>query len=173
MFGQLFSLLISLPAQTVVDSGPAVTVRESICRHRPAAFRGASFRLLPIPTDGRQNETGVLLIVNCSDRAIVSVRDPNRSLRHLREQVYDPGLAVRIPDDPHRYAALNFNKDDVQTPFDHTTYMRGYNWSGPCRYRSLELTTADPDDPSQRQTVTFDLDVCQNVALALLPSTPR
>lgn len=171
MFGQLLSLLVAMQASSPGRAGE--TVRSSICALRPAAIPGRDFRLLPVPTGGRQNETGVLLIVNCSEKVILGIRDPSRSLRHLREHVYDPRVVVRIPNDPNRYAALNFNKDDVQTPFDHTTYMPGYNWSGPCRYRSLELTTADPRNLARQQTVQFDLDICENVALALLPSTDR
>ena len=147
------------------------TVKESVCKTHLPAMSGKAFRLLSVPSEKKPNETGVLLVVNCSDRQIVSLRDPSRSYRHVNEQVYYPDRRAHLKYDPHPYEFINFNERVFNTAWDHTAYSSAQAWTGPCRYDGLELTTVDPKNPADSQTVTFDIDICQNHLLALL--TPR
>jgi hypothetical protein len=129
---------------------------------------GDKFSLMTIPTPGRVNESGVVMLVNCSGRKIVSLRDPSHSPRHERRLVYGPLRRAQLPHDPNAYEILNFNKQASNTAFDHTTYSKQQGWTGPCVFDGLELTTADPLEPTDQQTVTIALNICTSHILVLL-----
>jgi hypothetical protein len=153
---------------SLVGAAPRETLRSSVCRYHRAVPPGDKFSLMTIPTPGRVNESGVVMLVNCSGRKIVSLRDPSHSPRHERRLVYGPLRRAQLPHDPNAYEILNFNKQASNTAFDHTTYSKQQGWTGPCVFDGLELTTADPLEPTDQQTVTIALNICTSHILVLL-----
>lgn len=158
-------------AQDRAVSSPRESVREKVCKQRLSAIRGKPLRIVTVPTLKKQNESGVLLLINCSNRKVVSLRDPSRSQRHVREYVYIPGFRARMRRDPHEYEVLNFNEEVHQTAFEHTAYSSQQNWTGPCHYPGLELTTVAALASEDRQTIKFDLNICHNLIVALFAPT--
>ncbi|MET3725098.1 hypothetical protein [Sphingomonas trueperi] len=110
-----------------------------------------------------------MLLVNCTERVIVSLKDRHRSYRHVREQLYDPDRTVRFRHDPHLYAALNFNKEVHQTSFEHTIYASSQGWTCLCTYNDLELFTAGGRGARDSYSITFSINICKNQILALVP----
>lgn len=158
-------MLMALLLQAAVLTPDQGTVRDRVCSQRPASRERKSLDLFSVATPHRQNDTGVLLLVNCSKRTIVSVRDPSRSQRHVRKSVYDPTFRIKMRGDGYRYEALNFNEDRKNSGFDVTLYSRYDTWRGPCRYEGLELTT---EGAGGRELVRFDVDICRTMVLALV-----
>jgi len=155
-------------ASNPLESGNVVrSVRESICELRAPSIADDAIGLLALPAPKQKNEMGVLLLVNCSDRKIVSLRDPSRSRRHVNEFPYDPRYRGRIRGDANGYEILNFNARSNNSVGDHVLHSRRTWWTGPCAYAGLELTTATRDDQDPR-TITFDLDICKSQIVALL-----
>jgi hypothetical protein len=156
-------------APTALPSGKVVrSVRESICDLRAPSIADDAIGLLALPAPQQKNEMGVLLLVNCSDRKIISLRDPSRSRRHVNEFPYDPRIVTKLRHDADRYEILNFNQRPNNSVGDHTTHSKATYWTGPCEYTGLELTTAAENDDHSRQTVVFDLNICKNQVLAML-----
>lgn len=163
--GVFCPMLMALLLEAAVMTPDQGTVRERVCSQRPASRERKSVEMFSITTPHRQNDTGVLLLVNCSKRTIVSVRDPSKSQRHVRKSVYDPTFRIRMGGDSYPYEALNFNEDRKNSSFDLTLYSRFDTWRGPCRYQGLELTTEGADG---RELVRFDVDICRTMVLALV-----
>ncbi|MBE2993081.1 hypothetical protein IFR23_13820 [Sphingomonas sp. CFBP 13603] len=155
-----------------LESGKVVrSVRESICELRAPSIADDAIGLLALPAPQQKNEMGVLLFVNCSDRKIISLRDPSRSRRHMNEFPYDSRIETKLRHDSKRYEILNFNKRPNNSVGDHTTHSKDTYWTGPCEYTGLELTTAASNDDHSRQTVIFNLNICKNQVLAMLETT--
>lgn len=150
-------------------STPA-SLRDAICSLRAPAPPGDDFALVALPGPHDVNETGVVLLVNCTDRVIVRLNDPHRSYRHMRERLYDPNREVRVPGDPNRYAALNFNQEVHQSSFEHTAFASSQGWTGLCTYDGLELFTTGGHGPKDSYSITFGINVCKNQILALVPA---
>jgi hypothetical protein len=167
--GLSISLAISTRSSAAAQADAAQTpLKDLVCRYRRAVSAGDQFSLMSLPAPRQVNESGVLLLVNCSTRELVSVRDPSRSPRHVREFVYDLLRRARLPHDPNAYQVLNFNERMHNTPFQHTAFSRQQGWTGPCVFDGLELTTVDPANPQDRRTITFNLDICRNQVLGML-----
>ena len=143
------------------------TVRDSVCAQRSPVVAGDDFGIMVLPGPSGINEYGVVMLVNCSDRKIVSLRDPSRSRRHVNEFPYDPRYRGRIRGDANGYEILNFNARSNNSVGDHVLHSRRTWWTGPCAYAGLELTTATRDDQDPR-TIMFDLDICKSQIVALL-----
>jgi len=164
----MFSEAVAV-ASNPLESGNVVrSVRESICELRAPSIADDAIGLLALPAPKQKNEMGVLLLVNCSDRKIISLRDPSRSRRHVNEFPYDPRVVTKLRHDPGRYEILNFNQRSNNSVGDHTTHSKSTYWTGPCEYTGLQLTTAAAGDDHSRQTVVFDLNICKNQILAML-----
>lgn len=172
----LLAMLVSAPPPTAQADVAKKSVRDAVCTQTLAAVPGDRFSLMAFAGPGRRNETGVLLLVNCSDRKIVSVRDPSTSRRHLTKFVYAPGVRRQLRRDPDSYEFLNFNERPNNSAMEVTSYSRETYWRGPCRFDGLKLTTIDPRDDQDRRTITFSVNVCENHVLALVrppePATP-
>lgn len=158
-------------APAIVSRGeetPREGIRSVVCRQKLPAVAGDKFSLLALPAKNGNNESGVVLLVNCSRRVIVSVRDPKNSPRRLTEFVYDHRVKKKIKRDGKDYEFLNFN-ERAQTSFmEANSYSKDTYWRGPCRFDGLELTTVDPDANEGPRKITFSLNVCQNIVLALV-----
>lgn len=168
--------LIALTAARASAAEPItqpMTVRTTICQQQRPAPEGEAFSLLALPAHKGRNDSGVLLLVNCSDRKVVSLRDPSRARRHVTEVVYEPHMRARLRGDPHHYEFLSFNERMMNTYMDHTTFSKFYPWNGLCKYEGLELTTVDPNNPADVQLVTFDLNICANQILAMVTPKPK
>lgn len=167
----IFASVLQIQVSTAAN--PRETVREKVCKQHFLGAQGEPFKITTVPTMKRQNESGVLLLINCSNRKVVSLRDPSRSRRHVREFVYIPDFLARMRRDPYGYEVLNFNEEVHNTAFEHTAYSSEQNWTGPCFYPGLELTTISPLHPDDRRTIKFDLNICHNLIVALLtPAQP-
>jgi hypothetical protein len=165
--------LAAAPVARAADAVPAATLREKVCEHHQPAFPGDQFSLMSLAGPRGANKTGVLLLINCSQRKVVSLRDPSLSPRHVREHLYEPASRARMRRDAHRYEILNFNKEARNSVFQHTAFARDLPWDGLCRYDGLELTTVDPGNSTDRHTIVFSLDICRNQILALVtPPVP-
>lgn len=162
------TLLIAMLASAAGEEARRPTVRDAVCAQKLPAVAGDGFSLLALPAPRRGNEHGVLLLVNCSSRKIVSLRDPSRSRHHLTEFVYDPRVRKRLRGDPHRYEFINFHQRPVNSAVEVNGFSRNTYWRGPCRYDGLELTTVDAANEHDRATITFSLDICRNQVLALV-----
>ena len=169
-------LLTALTATHVGATEPVtqpMTVRTTICQQQRPAPEGEAFSLLALPAHKGRNDSGVLLLVNCSDRKVVSLRDPSRARRHVTELVYEPHMRARLRGDPHHYEFLSFNERMMNTYMDHTTFSKFYPRNGLCKYEGLELTTVDPNNPADVQLMTFDLNICANQVLAMVTPGPK
>jgi hypothetical protein len=149
-------------------AGSQQSLRSLVCKYHRPVPPGDGFSLMTLPTPHRDNESGVLLLVNCSNRRVISLRDPSHSPRHAREYLYNPLIHARLPHDPNHYEIINFNKEEKPTPFDHTAYSSQQGWTGPCVFKDLELTTADDEGGISKSTVTVSIDICKNHILVLL-----
>lgn len=158
--------LVTLAQANVSPATGARTVHEKVCGMRGSPGTKGMPGLVALPEQKRVNATGVLLLVNCTNRKVVDVRDPNSS--HLNRFVYARGVTRRMPDDPRPYEVLNFNTRLHNTGSDYTVYVKPQDWIGPCNYKGLQLTTIDPANPADRQTTTFDLNICTNLILAMV-----
>jgi len=164
------AITIVMLAQARVDRSavPVETVRDKVCKLRRSAMVAGGPGLIALPEQKRANATGVVLLVNCTNRMVVDLRDPSNSQRNLNKFVYARGVTARLPGDPNRYEVLNFNAEVHNSPLEHTVFLNPEDWSGRCDYKGLQLTTAAPDNPADRQTINFDLNICTNVILALV-----
>lgn len=167
MLAGFAAMLVSAVAP---DGGatPRAGVQSAVCRQKLAAVAGDKFSLLALPAKNKNNESGVVLLVNCSRRMIVSVRDPSKSHRHLVEFVYDRRVKKKIRNDGVRYEFINFNERAKYSFMESNIYSKNTYWRGPCRFDGLELTTAEPDTGNDPKTITFSLNVCENIVLALV-----
>jgi hypothetical protein len=147
-------------------------VSQAVCEQNLPAVAGDAFSLVVLPAPKRLNESGVLLLINCSNRKIVSLRDPSPSRRHVNEFVYDPRIRVRLRGERDKYAFINFNHRPKNSYTEVNGYSRNTYWNGPCRFDGLELTTAAADDGRDRKTITFSLNICENAILALVTPKP-
>lgn len=169
MMGLLLLLAPLLGTAIAAPGSVPVTLRETVCQLRAPAPSGDDFALVALPGPHQVNETGVVLLVNCTGRTILSLRDPHRSNRHVREQLYDPLRRVRLRHDPNSYGALNFNQEVHQASFQHTIFARDQGWTGLCIYNGLELVTAGGHGLTDTYSITFSIDICKNQLLALVP----
>lgn len=163
-----FTLIAAAVAIGADDDGAKKNIRDNICALKVPAVPGDRFSLLAVPTPDRRNESGVLILVNCSDRKIVSIRDPSPPHRRLTEYVYDPQMRRRFRGDPHQYEFINFNERAANSFAELNSYSRNTYWRGRCRFDGLELTTAAPDNDQDRKTITFSLDICGSHVFALV-----
>jgi hypothetical protein len=158
-------------APSIVSGGvetPREGIRSVVCRQKLPALAGDEFSLLALPAKDKNNESGVVLLVNCSRRVIVSVRDPKNSPRRLTEFVYDRRVKKRISQDGNHYEFLNFNERAKNSFMEANSYSKDTYWRGPCRFDGLELTTVEPDTEENPRKITFSLNVCENIVLALV-----
>ncbi|MDO6413047.1 hypothetical protein Q4F19_01500 [Sphingomonas sp. BIUV-7] len=129
-------------------------MKDIVCRQHAFVRPGDGFSLMAIPAPKRTNASGVLLLINCSDQDIVSLRDPSRSPRHVREFIYQPERHARLRHDPNDYRILNFNEAPHNNSFEHIAYAKSQDWAGPV---CLPRTGADdrgpgvPEGPAYRQ----------------------
>lgn len=154
----------------IVSGGAASPegIRNAVCRQKLAAVAGDKFSLLALPAKNKNNESGVVLLVNCSRRVIVSVRDPKFSPRRLTEFVYDRRVKKKIGRDGTRYEFMNFNERAKNSFTEANSYSKNTYWRGKCRFDGLELTTVEPDTEDDPRKITFSLNVCENIVLALV-----
>ncbi|MEN2786515.1 hypothetical protein ABC969_08800 [Sphingomonas qilianensis] len=168
-------LLLLAAAIHAQDNQPSrgETVREKVCRQHLPVERGQYFTVVPIHTLDQPNDSGVLLLVNCSSRRVVSLRDPNRSPRHVRKDLYTRGFRAKMRGDPQRYEVVNFNKKIINTAFSYNNFSTYDNWDGPCQFNGLELTTASDTDPEDTKTTIVNINVCDSILLALVVPEAR
>ena len=162
------AMLVLAPPPAIEADVAKKSVRDAVCAQTLPSVPGDRFSLMAFAAPGRRNETGVLLLVNCSERKIVSVRDPSTSRRHLTKFVYAPGVRRQLRRDPDSYEFLNFNERPDNSAMELTSYSRETYWGGPCRFDGLQLTTVGPRDDQDRRTITFSVNVCENHVLAFV-----
>lgn len=158
-------------ASAIVSGGAATStegIRNAVCRQKLAAVAGDKFSLLALPAKNKNNESGVVLLVNCSRRVIVSVRDPKTSPRRLTEFVYDRRVKKKIGRDGNNYEFMNFNERANNSFTEANSYSKNTYWRGKCRFDGLELITVEPDTEGDPRKITFSLNVCENIVLALV-----
>lgn len=145
------------------------SMRDTVCEQRRNPLAGDKFSLLALPSEKRKNETGVLMLVNCSSSNIVSIRDTRSQRDRLTEFVYDKKVRRKVNSGDESYEFVNFNeRAGTNVLGEMNIYSKNTYWRGPCKIDGLELTTSDPSAAGALKTITFSLNICDNFVLALV-----
>jgi hypothetical protein len=144
------------------------TIRGTACRYHHSTSLDKDFGLMTLQAPGNGNQSGVILVINCSKRRITSLRDPSNSPMHMRKELYNPFVSAHFSHDSDGYDVFNFNEKKENTPFDHTWYSKRQGWRGPCKYRDPELDTENFQSPAEKRTTIIDINVCKTQAIVMM-----